>query len=268
MRRVSSPRLQGGVYMLGEDELPQINLAGLNARSNRKRYHRIIFASALLSAALAAIVVKYRPFWFDSLSLERAGNQTTSDAITKGTPRVKPAKARRGITNQRIPAASKPDTAESLEHSDFVIAPLRIDVTYSSGKHETLLARNSAVNIDMQRDPWQSVAVPAPASETGVIQAAERVHLSDQTGEVVVDPVEPVYPRLAQESRVEGSVVLHARVNKDGIVQALTVISGPDILTAAAVEAVKQWRFKPHYESGEAVPTETRITVNFTISTP
>jgi TonB family protein len=110
--------------------------------------------------------------------------------------------------------------------------------------------------------------VPAPAPETGVIQAAEHVHLSDQTVEVVVDPVEPVYPRLAQQSRVEGSVVLHARINKDGIVQALTVISGPDILTPAALEAVKQWRFKPHYESGEAVPTETRVTVNFTISTP
>ncbi len=253
--------------MLREDELPQINLAGLNARSDRKRYHRIIFASALLSAALAAIVVKYRPFWFDSLSFERAGNQTTSDAITKSKPQDKPAKSRRGTTNQRTQPSSKPETAESLERPDFVIAPLRIDVTYSSGRHETLLARNSAVNIDMQRDPWQPMAVP-PAPQTGVIQAAERVHLSDQTVEVVADPVEPIYPRLAQQSRVEGSVVLHVRVNKDGIVQALEVISGPDILTAAALEAVKQWRFKPHYEAGEAVPTETRITVNFTISTP
>jgi TonB-like protein len=50
-------------------------------------------------------------------------------------------------------------------------------------------------------------------------------------------------------------------VNKVGIVQALTVISGPDILSPAALEAVQPWRFKPHYESGEAVPTETRITV-------
>jgi TonB family protein len=254
--------------MLGDDELPQINLAGLNGRPNRKRHHRIIFASALLSAVLAAIVVKYRPFWFDSLSFERAENQTTSDAITKSKPQVKSAKARRGTTNQRTPSASTQQMAESSERPDFVIAPLRIDVTYSSGKHETLLARNSAVNIDMQRDVWQSVTFPAPAPETGVIQAAERVHLSPQTAEVVADPVEPVYPRLAQQSRVEGSVVLHVRVNKDGVVQALTVISGPDILTAAAVEAVKQWRFKPHYESGEAVPTETRITVNFTISTP
>ena len=254
--------------MPGENELPQINLAGLNARSNRKRYHRVFFAFVLLIAALAAIVVKYRPFWFDSLSFEQAGNQTTSDTITKGKLQVKPATSRRGSTNQRTPSAPEPQTAGSSEHPAFVIGPLRIDVTYSSGKHETLLARNSAVNIDMQRNPWPSVPVLAPAPETGVIQAAERVHLSAQTVDVVADPVEPVYPRLAQQSRVEGSVVLHARVNKDGIVQALTVISGPDILTSAALEAVKQWRFKPHYESGEAVPTETRITVNFTISTP
>ena len=253
--------------MLAEDELPQINLAGLNARSDRKRYRRMFSAFALLIAAVA-LIVKYRPFWFDSLSFERAGNQATSDVITKSKPRVKPAKSRRGRTNQRTPPASEPQTAESSERPDFVIAPLRVDVTYSSGRHETLLARNSVVNVDMQHDPWQSAAVPAPAPETGVIQATERVHLSDQTVEVVVDPVEPVYPRLAQQSRMEGSVVLHARMNKDGIVQTLTVISGPDILTAAALEAVRQWRFKPHYESGEAVPTETRITVKFTISTP
>ena len=252
--------------MLGEDDLPQINLAGLNARSDRKRYHRIILASALLSAALAAIVVKYRPFWFDSLSFERAGNQAT-DAITQSKPRVKPATSRRGSANQRTSLAVALQTGEPPRHPAFVIAPLRVDVTYSSGRHETLLARNSAVNIDMQRDPWQSMAVP-PSPETGVIQTAERVRLSDQIADVVADPVEPVYPRLAQQSRVEGSVVLQVRVNKDGIVQAISVISGPDILTSAALEAVKQWRFKPHYESGEAVPTETRITVNFTISTP
>jgi TonB family protein len=254
--------------MLGENELPQINLAGLDARSDRKRYRRMFFAFVLLIAALAVIVVKYRPFWFDSLSFEQAGNQATSDGITKSKPRVKPARSRRGTRNQRTPSASEPQTAESSEHPDFVIAPLRVDVTYSSGKRETLLARNSAVHIDMQRDPWQSLAVPAPAPETGVIQAAERVHLSPLTVDVVADPVEPVYPLLAQQSDVQGSVVLHARVNKDGIVQALKVISGPDILTTAALEAVKQWRFKPHYESGEAVATETRITVNFTISTP
>jgi periplasmic protein TonB len=97
---------------------------------------------------------------------------------------------------------------------------------------------------------------------------AETVRFSPQTVEVVVRPVEPEYPLLVQQSQVQGSVVLHARINKDGAVQSLQVVSGPDILTTAALEAVKQWRFKPHYEDGQPVPTETRITVNFTISTP
>jgi TonB family protein len=46
------------------------------------------------------------------------------------------------------------------------------------------------------------------------------------------------------------------------------VVSGPDILANAAVEAIKQWRFKPRNEAGQLVPAETRITVNFNISTP
>jgi len=81
-----------------------------------------------------------------------------------------------------------------------------------------------------------------------------------------VRPVEPVYPLVAQQSNVQGSVVLLARVANDGSVESVKVESGPDVLASAAVEAVKQWKFKPHAEG--AVPTETRITVKFTISTP
>jgi protein TonB len=92
------------------------------------------------------------------------------------------------------------------------------------------------------------------------------VRFSPQTAEVVVRRVEPVYPLLAQEENVQGAVVLQARIDKDGNVQSVQVLSGPDILTAAALEAVKQWRFKPHYEKDRATPTETRITVNFTIT--
>ena len=72
---------------------------------------------------------------------------------------------------------------------------------------------------------------------------------------------------MAQQANVQGSVVLQARIREDGTVNSLEVISGPAMLTAAALEAVKQWHFKPHHEAGKAVPAETRITVNFSIST-
>jgi protein TonB len=84
---------------------------------------------------------------------------------------------------------------------------------------------------------------------------------------VVSRPVDPTYPLLAKQMKVQGSVVLQALIGKDGNIQELRVVSGPTILSAAAREAVKQWRFKPYFQSGQAVDTEARITVNFTIST-
>jgi protein TonB len=67
--------------------------------------------------------------------------------------------------------------------------------------------------------------------------------------------------------KVQGSVVLQALIGKDGIIQNLRVVSGPHILSNAAEDAVRQWHFRPHFEDNEAVETQAKITVNFTIST-
>jgi protein TonB len=67
--------------------------------------------------------------------------------------------------------------------------------------------------------------------------------------------------------KVEGAVVLNALIGRDGNIQKLQVLSGPTILSAAAREAVQQWRFRTYLQSGQAVETESRITVNFTIWT-
>jgi protein TonB len=75
-----------------------------------------------------------------------------------------------------------------------------------------------------------------------------------------------VDPLLAKQQTMEGAVVLLARIDKDGNIQNLQAISGPEILFVAAREAVKQWRFKPYYKSGQALETEAQITVKFAIS--
>ena len=97
--------------------------------------------------------------------------------------------------------------------------------------------------------------------------ATGRVHLSPGAAQILSRPVEPSYPLLAKQMKVQGAVVLEALIGRDGNIQDLHVLSGPTILSTAAREAVKQWRFRPYLQSGQAVETEARITVNFTIST-
>jgi protein TonB len=84
---------------------------------------------------------------------------------------------------------------------------------------------------------------------------------------MVTSTVKPSYPMLARQMKVQGSVILQALIGKDGAIQNLRVVSGPHILASAAQDAVRQWHFKPHVEGAEAVETQAKITVNFTIST-
>ncbi len=99
---------------------------------------------------------------------------------------------------------------------------------------------------------------------TGEIKlASEQIRLSSGNGELASPPVGSVDSLLAKQEALEVSVVLLARIDKDGNIDDLQVISGPESLLASAREAIKQWRFKPYYKSGEAAETEAQITVRF-----
>ena len=82
---------------------------------------------------------------------------------------------------------------------------------------------------------------------------------------LLIREVKPEYPSLARQARIQGSVILQALIGKDGSVQNLRVISGHPMLVQAAMEAVKQWRYKPYYLNGEPVEVETQVNVNFTL---
>jgi protein TonB len=79
----------------------------------------------------------------------------------------------------------------------------------------------------------------------------------------LINRVEPVYPRIAVVSGVQGQVKLHAIIARDGTIQSLNVMSGHPLLVRAATDAVSQWRYRPYVLNGEAVEVETFITVNF-----
>ena len=104
------------------------------------------------------------------------------------------------------------------------------------------------------------VSVPKAATPT-------RVRVSQGvTQGLLIRKVQPTYPPLARQARIQGQVLLQAEISKDGTIQNLRLISGHPMLTSAAIEAVKQWRYKPYILNGEPVEVETQITVNFTLS--
>jgi periplasmic protein TonB len=81
----------------------------------------------------------------------------------------------------------------------------------------------------------------------------------------LIDRPQPSYPPLARQARIQGQVVLHAIIDKDGRVSELSVISGHPLLVQSALEAVKQWRYRPTTLNGEAVEVDTTITVTFVL---
>jgi protein TonB len=78
-----------------------------------------------------------------------------------------------------------------------------------------------------------------------------------------IKDVQPLYPNMARVAHVQGDVVLRATISKTGMIENLTVVSGHPILIQAAMDAVKQWRYRPYMLNTEPVEVDTIITVKF-----
>jgi protein TonB len=97
-------------------------------------------------------------------------------------------------------------------------------------------------------------SVPQRVPVTSTIEAAK-----------LISRVQPAYPALAIQARIQGNVVLHAIIGRDGQVSELQVLSGHPLLVNAARDAVLQWRYSPTLLNGQAVEVETTITVSFVL---
>jgi protein TonB len=78
--------------------------------------------------------------------------------------------------------------------------------------------------------------------------------------------VNPQYPAEALEAKVQGVVIIEARIERDGTVGDVRVLRSIPMLDQAAVDAVRQWEFQPTWLNGEPVPVIMTTTVNFTLS--
>lgn len=128
----------------------------------------------------------------------------------------------------------------------------------------TVLAATAAFSQDTQKEPppqssasdssQSNAPEPRPVRVPGNVASAMLIH-----------QVTPVYPPAAKEQHIEGTLLLHAIIGKDGTLQNLTYVSGPPILMSSAMDAVKQWQYKPTLLNGEPVEVDTTISVVYTL---
>jgi periplasmic protein TonB len=117
---------------------------------------------------------------------------------------------------------------------------------------------NQALNTPSSAPVPEKTAEPTPV---------KRIRLASRVVEAnLIHDVPPQYPPEAGRARIEGTVVLMAVIGKDGRVEDLRVESGLPLLAQAAIDAVKQWRYKPYLIDGQPVEVDSRITINFNLS--
>ena len=99
-----------------------------------------------------------------------------------------------------------------------------------------------------------------------VVPAVKRVRVSPGvTKGLLAYRIEPTYPILAREAHIQGAVVLNAVIGKDGNIENLQLVSGHPMLAPAAIDAVRQWRYKPFLLNGQPLEVETTVTVTFAL---
>ena len=238
-----------------------------DAEAQRKR---MLIALGILLLALAAVIIKDWDFWFpggaDSPEVVAARKAKMLAQETQAEPASathehktsKPAEAEQTL----------PDTPVKTERT--VLPPLDVEVV-AGNQRVSVAGRNPAIHVDVGTG-ITGIGGPAgtgtgSASQGGMASGSGRVELSPAIQDRLAVAVPPDYPLLARQMKVQGAVSLQALIARDGTIQELQILSGPEILATAAREAVKQWHFKPYLQSGQAVETQARITVNFTIST-
>jgi periplasmic protein TonB len=248
-------------------------------RKDVKQRRRMLLAMAVLLVAVVIVLVKDRELWFASGADSESSNQNSQSATPSApgpipsippaetaTPTVAaPSSVKKRPTPRVSSAPGDAATAPMISATDrAVLPPLDVEVV-AGNRRQALAASNSSVKVEMQPAPGAGEPIASTSVPEG--NADAQVSLSSNIAERVTRPVQPSYPLLAKQMKVQGAVVLQALIDKTGHIEDLHVVSGPTILAAAAREAVKQWHFKPYYQAGLAVETEARITVNFTIST-
>ena len=155
------------------------------------------------------------------------------------------------------PAAKRPGSAPILVKSTPADARTQAQAEESALPLPSTLAAASANDSNLS-GLMSSASSNLPRPALATLRVSQGVSQG-----LLIKRVQPKYPQVALAARVQGLVQIEATINKEGNVINPKVLSGDPVLARAAVEAVRQWRYKPYYLDGDPVEIQTQITINF-----
>jgi len=153
-----------------------------------------------------------------------------------------------------------------------MLAPAAIDAVrqwkykpYEVNGEPVEVLTNVQLNFALTNNP-PTVIQMKPAEQTAA-NPPRRIRVSAGVASGLLQhKVPPEYPREAREQNIQGVVILRANIDTQGNVYKLEVVSGDPTLAAAAIDAVKQWKYRPFLLNGEPMEVETQVQVKFTLS--
>jgi protein TonB len=195
---------------------------------------------------------------------DRARSKTQTSALKTATaaPLDKPSAGAGNSPVIRIaldpePATKKPDSAPILVKSKVAGATAQAQAEVSAPPLPSSLAVASANDSNLA-GLMSSASSSIPRPSLATLRISQGVSQG-----LLIKRVQPRYPAAALAAHTEGVVQIEATINKEGNVTNLKVLSGDPVLARAALEAVRQWRYKPYYLDGGPVEIQTQITVKF-----
>jgi TonB family protein len=242
----------------------------------KRRYWTVAATLALLLVSVVAWKTWRKPpsaAATGGQSAQSAGPAVTSasavgaDLAWKPSP-ARPLSSNRSAATPEVQPSAKAEVPDVLSDTETSPVPsakgqdltaadtIKRAITTDSDSETTEAPQLSASNLD-NRKIGTLLSVPASLPKLGppISQGVTAGTLEHQ--------VTPTYPRQALPLRIEGPVVLDATVSENGLLENVKVVSGHALLAQAAIEAVRQWRYRPYLLNGKPVRMQTKITVNF-----
>jgi TonB family protein len=234
---------------------------------SRQPWH-VTFPSQTLSASIESNTEEREP---DKITKENLGTKTVNGLVTSGTRTTTVVSAGKIVRDVWFSEDLQVAVLDSFTDPKGSERTIEIQEVSRSEPDPTLFQAPQGYTVKqlggifgggllggigqgMPTLPKPPVAPPSRVRASGEVQAAK-----------IISQSQPIYGPVARQAHIEGTVVLHAIIGKDGTVSELEVVSGNPLLVQAALEAVKQWRYKPTLFLDKPVEVDTTISVPFVL---